>query len=42
VYEVIERRNVAGNVLADEVIRFTAKKAKKIIRLHYVESPFVE
>jgi putative transposase len=29
VYEVIERRNVAGNVLADEVIRFTAKKAKK-------------
>jgi putative transposase len=29
VYEVIERRNVAGNILADEVIRFTAKKAKK-------------
>jgi putative transposase len=41
-YEVTERRNVAGNVLADEVIRFTAKKAKKIVRLHYVESPFVE
>jgi putative transposase len=28
-YEVIERRNVAGNVLTDEVIRFTAKKVKK-------------
>jgi putative transposase len=28
-HEVIEHRNVAGNVLADEVIRFTAKKAKK-------------
>jgi putative transposase len=42
VHEVIERRNVAGNVLTDEVIRFTAKKANKIVRLHYVESLFVE